>query len=617
VATGAVVLATLTTTAEAEPGNFAPAAGSATGIDATPDVFTGVPTELPAAFTPDIENGQVNAIAEIGNQIVLGGTFTSVTPHPGSTVSRSYVVAFNKDTGALNTGFNPTLNNTVEALEPGPDGTSVYVAGTFTNVNGSVQRRVTRLRLSDGAVFPGFSAPASDGKAETVRLKNGRLFVGGAFQNVGGAPHFGFLTLNPNTGALDPYMNLQISGHHNDSGSGAQGAIRVDEIAITPDGTSLFAIGNFKRVDGLLRDQIVRVSLTGANPVVDPNWSTTQFSPYCSQWAFDSWVRGISMSPDGTYFVVATTGGPHPTTLCDSATRWEVASSGLNVMPTWINRTGGDTLWAAEVTPDAVYIGGHQRWGNNPEGTDSARPGAIPSPGLMALDPASGTNLTWNPGRNPRGAAVFDMLGTADGLWLGSDTEWIGNFEHKRERVAFFPRAGGYEALSRSTGTLPGDVYIGGKVGDSLHRTTFNGTTTTSLQSVGISGPAWGSTRGAVQVGDRVFYGFSDSRLYYRTFDGSAFGPAVLVDPYHDPYWNGVPTGSGSTTYTGVFPGFYSSSQVGSVTGMFYSGGKLYYTRANQSSLFWRWFNPDSGAVSQESFAISGCIDEQPDRLAR
>ena len=41
----------------------------------------------------------------------------------------------------------------------------------------------------------------------------------------------------------------------------------------------------------------------------------------------------------------------------------------------------------------------------------------------MALDPASGTPISWNPGRNPRGAAVYDMLGTADGLWLGSDTE--------------------------------------------------------------------------------------------------------------------------------------------------------------------------------------------------
>ena len=368
VAATGVALAMLSGPVQAAPPGAAPPPASTPKEQATDDVFAGVPSAVPASFSPDVDNGQVNAIAQVGNQIILGGTFTSVTPKPGATVTRSYLVAFNKDTGVLNAGFNPTLNNTVEALEPGPDGTSVYVAGTFTTVNGQTQRRVTRLRLSDGAVFPGFSAPASDGKAETVRLKNGRLFVGGAFQSVGGAAHAGFVTLNPNTGALDPYMNLQISGHHNDSGSGAQGAVRVDELVLTPDGTSLVAIGNFKRVDGLLRDQIVRVSLTGATPVVDPNWATSRFSPLCYSWAFDSWVRGISMSPDGTYFVVATTGGPNDGTLCDSASRWEVSSTGLSVQPTWVNSTGGDTLWAAEITPDVVFVGGHQRWNNNPLG---------------------------------------------------------------------------------------------------------------------------------------------------------------------------------------------------------------------------------------------------------
>jgi len=608
-AAGALVLATLTTPAMAGPSSPGAQPPAEDRAQASADAFTGVPTEVPAAFSPDVENGQVNAIAQVGNQIVLGGTFTSVTPKPGATVTRSYLVAFNKDTGVINAAFNPTLNNTVEALEPAADGTSVYVGGTFTTVNGQTQRRVTRLQLSNGAVVPGFSAPSSDGKAETIRLKNGRLFVGGAFRVVNGVPHAGFITLNPNTGALDPYMNLQISGHHNDTGSGAQGAIRVDELVITPDGTSLFAIGNFKRVDGLLRDQAVRVSLTGATAVVDPNWSTNGFSPYCASWAFDSWVRGISMSPDGRYFVVATTGAPFPGTLCDTASRWEVSSSGLDVKPTWVNYTGGDTLFAVEVAPDVVFVGGHQRWTNNPTGTDSAQPGAIPAPGLMALDPASGTPLSWNAGRNPRGVAVFDMLATADGLWLGSDTEWIGNYQYRRERVAFFPRNGGYPALSRSTGSLPGEVYIGGAVGDSLDRTTFNGTTTTPLQATGITGPAWGSTRGAVQVGDRVFYGFTDAKLYYRTFNGSSFGPQVFVDPYHDPTWVGVGTGSGSTTYTGVFPDFYDPGHLSSVTGMIYADGKLFYTRFGQSSLFWRWFNPDSGAVHPQANTSSGGID--------
>ena len=42
---------------------------------------------------------------------------------------------------------------------------------------------------------------------------------------------------------------------------------------------------------------------------------------------------------------------------------------------------------------------------------------------------------------------------------------------------------------------------------------------------------------------------------------------------------------------------------------MFYAGGKLFYTKSDQSSLYWRWFNPDTGAVSQTEFTSSGGIE--------
>ena len=39
----------------------------------------------PANFTPNVMNGQVKAIAQVGNTIVLGGEFTSVTSANGAT----------------------------------------------------------------------------------------------------------------------------------------------------------------------------------------------------------------------------------------------------------------------------------------------------------------------------------------------------------------------------------------------------------------------------------------------------------------------------------------------------------------------------------------------------
>ena len=94
-------------------------------------------SEVPAAFTPQVKDGQVNAITQVGSTIVLGGTFTTVTPSGGSpSYTHNGVVAASATTGAINTAFNPALNGTVNSVEPGPTSGTVYVAGTFSTVNG-------------------------------------------------------------------------------------------------------------------------------------------------------------------------------------------------------------------------------------------------------------------------------------------------------------------------------------------------------------------------------------------------------------------------------------------------------------------------------------------------
>ena len=139
----------------------------------------------------------------------------------------------------------------------------------------------------------------------------------------------------------------------------------------------------------------------------------------------------------------------------------------------------------------------------------------------------------------------------------------------------------------------------------------FDGTSIGSQSNVSTGTFDWTNVRNAVMVGRTLFYGQTDGMLYRRSFDGVNFGDPVQVNPYLDPLWSTVQTGSGpiGQTYAGVLPTWYS--QLSTVTGMFYANGRIYYTRSGQNSLFWRWFSPDSGIVG----GIENTVDRRQHHL--
>jgi hypothetical protein len=569
----------------------------------TPGPPNTLPSAVPAVATPNVNDGRVFGIAQVGTTMIIGGTFTQVAGQP-----RGYVAAFNKTTGVL-TSFAPALNGYVNQVLPGPNDHSVYVAGAFTTVNGTADSFVSLLDLNTGQRVSGFNPPSFQyNEAKDIVVRGNRLYVAGSFTKVGGVAHRGLVSLNATTGALDPFVGVAFTGHHNDSGSGAQGAVGPSDIDATPDGSKLIAVGNFRYADGLLRNQVAIINLTGASAQVQGDWATTRYAPYCFSWAFDQTVRGVSMSPDGSFFVIASTGGGNPGTLCDAAARFETNATGSEIQPTWIDQSGGDTLWGVTITNTAVYVGGHNRWMNNPNGVDHAQPGAVPRAGLMALDVKTGRPFKWNPGRVPLGVAVFALLATDDGLWLGSDTDYVGPHKYKRQKLAFFPYAGGYQAASTQVGTLPGTIYLGSNASSTnqLRSVAFDGTTAQPTQNLSTQDIDFTNWRGAFMVGNQVFYGYADGYLYSRTFDRTTFGPAVPVNPYHDPAWMNVETGLGGT-FDGALPSLYG--QLGNVTSMFYSNGRLYYTLLNDATLRWRWFLPDSGIVDETSFNVTSSVN--------
>ena len=448
--------------------------------------------EEPVAWTPQILDGRVLSIAQMGDKIVLAGRFTRVresTTGGAPELSRSNMVAFDSSTGKIDPDFAPTFDGDVETVIPAGNG-EMFVGGSFSTVNGSSVGRVAKLRLADGGFVSGFSVPTINGRVSDLRLVQraglaDELVISGFFTHIGGNARRALASLNPSSGALTPFVDFTFA-------TTRTGTTGVAELALSPDGTDLLAIGNFTSVNDEPRPQIARWDTSGSTAVLS-SWQTDFYSARCSA-SFDSYMRDVDISPDGSYFVVSTTGAyGGSNSPCDSAARFELSDDGPGIVPTWRTYSGGDTLWGIEITDHVIYLGGHQRWMNNPFAGDRPGDGAVPRPGIAALDPINGIPFSWNPGKE-RGVAVFDMLNTDQGLWVGSDTDYFGtNIGWRyRPRIAFLPVGSGTPIPPNETGALANDTYLLGRLSGSsdpsvLYRVNAGGPSIPSVDD----GPDW------------------------------------------------------------------------------------------------------------------------------
>jgi hypothetical protein len=380
----------------------------------------------PVDWTPHVLDGTVRAIAVVGDAVVVGGDFESVSDSDGFwAYDRYFLFAFDRHDGRL-LRFAPDLDGPVHALAPGPDST-VYVGGAFRTVNGVPQRGLTRLRLDTGARVADFRASVNWGDVRALAPHGRWLYAGGTFGAISGTPRAGLARVDAFTGAVDPNFNAGLAAPE-------LGRTKVEDLAVSPDGRRLMAIGLITQAAGLARAQLAMLETwdTGARVA---NWYTDAYRRPCDV-GFPTYLRGVDFAPDGSYFVVVTTGhNAGPQEMCDTAARFETAGLGRHD-PTWVNYTGGNSLYAVAVTGSAVYVGGHQQWLDNPNGNKSAGPGAVYRPGIGAIDPRTGKATSWNPTRS-RGVGVRAFATTATGLYVGSDTETLGREYHAR--IGMFP----------------------------------------------------------------------------------------------------------------------------------------------------------------------------------
>lgn len=400
----------------------------------------------------------VDAIDQLGSTMYAGGLFDKVSKADGSQqVVRNNFFAFNASTGAVNENITPNVNGQVWAVEAVGD--SVYVGGTFSSVNGVARKALVKLNATTGAVDPAFDAGFGTGMVTDLEMVGTRLFVAGS---VGSK----LMALNPTTGARTSYINLGIK----DPLLGSRGGAAVFKFAVDPAKSKLVAVGNFRTVGATqgnrLRAFMADLGLTSAklNPwYYQPLANTNNCS---SDQVGDArripHLQGVDFSPAGDYFVVAAT-GRNPATnadwetkgdgkggmICDAVARFET-NVPSPIEPTWVNYTGGDSVWAVAATGAAVYAQGHfkyldNKYGYRSGGVDKPAPTAVVRYGVGAIDSVTGTALGWNPVK-PAKQGGKEFLATQatpttqGGLWIVSDSQ---EFNGKpRYGIAFTPLPG-------------------------------------------------------------------------------------------------------------------------------------------------------------------------------
>jgi hypothetical protein len=387
--------------------------------------------------TPRITTGEITDIEVVGNRVYLAGSFTSIANANGTSYAQRYLAAYDINTGLVDPNFRPTISSTVEAVEASPDGSSLYIGGAFNTVNGVTKRKVAKINPATGAPITAFTANAS-ARVTSLAVSNNWVYVGGQFKTMNGASRSMLAAVNPTTGATDTGFNIPIT-----EGIGSGGVLKVEQLQLTPDDSSLLVVHTGRNVGGQQRVAAALINTAGKS--LRP-WNTNLYADYLPAVGGVIRVTNGTISPDGQYFAMTSGGGGDRPPVNDTVVAFPInPTTGPidDVDPIWVSRHF-DSLYGVVWTEQAVYVAGHFRYQEAPTatqpwpGNDTTNYGWGESQGagvlgetevvrrdmLGALDPATGTSLPWNPGAE---AALGHghLEATPRGLFVGMDSSVI------------------------------------------------------------------------------------------------------------------------------------------------------------------------------------------------
>ncbi len=137
-------------------------------------------------------------------------------------------------------------------------GDSIYVAGTFTAINGQPRSGLARIDL-DGRLDSAW-APTADGHVGKLHeAGDGFLYLAGSFTQIEGQPRSGLARLVLPAASLDSWQPLLT------------GFSSIPVSAMDSDGSHLYVSGAFTAVQGQGRQQLAKIGLDNA-ATLDADW---------------------------------------------------------------------------------------------------------------------------------------------------------------------------------------------------------------------------------------------------------------------------------------------------------------------------------------------------------
>ncbi|MFE7065817.1 PKD domain-containing protein [Microbacterium sp. NPDC057658] len=401
--------------------------------------------------TVQIDNGYVWAQTTIGSTVYAVGKFDNAREPkaaPGTALTaRANVLAYDIDTGAL-LPFAPQVNGVIKAVAASPDGTRIYIGGSFNKVNGKDRWNIAAIDAKTGELVPGFVPSIGGSGVYALATSGTTVYAGGLFTQANGTPRKNLAAFDTTNGALRPWA--------------PQTDLQVDAMVMDPAGADTIVGGRFSQVNGNteMRGSASVDKTTGA---LNTEWElakTVKNGAGSGIYAGKAGTFGLAADATGVYgtgwgFADAATGSLEGTFAAEAGTgkvRWIADCIGdhYGVYST------GKVVYTTSHTHTCVTLGLHpeqaprihrysEAYTADARGTLAPQPaapgrkdwGGTPAPSPYAWSPDWAVGVTTGLGQ-----AGLSITGTGNMISIGGEFRSVNN--------------GQFEGLVRFSTTPPG-----------------------------------------------------------------------------------------------------------------------------------------------------------------